>query len=648
MRRSFVQSLALSLTLAIAGRAMGADVRHEFMAAVQRVRLHQPEPPDSPALQAYPIHDYLVAARLRRDLGMQAGEALDATIEAFLTQRAGLPVARGLRHDWLASLASRRRWDWFLPRSTDTTDPQLLCDRLAGRLTTGDTNGLAADALARWSLPQRQPGECDAVFAWLRAQNLLTPALAESRARAALAADNPRLARESAADLPAALAAPLLQWAQLLEAPRAALEILAADPARPAEAQALAAGFDRLSRIDSAAAAAVLPRLLGRQEMTPAAQMSLRRAAALGAAYDHAPAALAAFNGVSVDADDVAGQEWRVRAALWAGEYAVALGWLEQMPASLGGQTRWRYWRARAVQATAGNDAAAPLFAELAGLRDYYGYLAADRLQQNYRLNAEASPDDAGAQEALAARPALIRAHALFDCDLVDDAGAEWNTVFGAATASTKVQGAHLAARWGWYAQSITDMAQAAAWDDLRLRYPRPYAAAVQTAAAMAHLPVEWILAVMRQESLFRADAVSRADARGLMQMQIPTAIAVARRWHLAVPGPDGLFDPMVAVPLGAAHLRDLLDRHDEQLVLSLAAYNAGAGPVARWLPAHATDAEVWIENIPYGETRAYVQHILEHIVAFAWVRDAPLPRLGTLLKTVEPAPPGPPSATKP
>jgi soluble lytic murein transglycosylase len=48
-------------------------------------------------------------------------------------------------------------------------------------------------------------------------------------------------------------------------------------------------------------------------------------------------------------------------------------------------------------------------------------------------------------------------------------------------------------------------------------------------------------------------------------------------------------------------------------------------------------DADVWIENIPYGETRNYVQRIVEHIVAFAWVRDAEPPRLATLLPTIEP-----------
>ncbi len=59
---------------------------------------------------------------------------------------------------------------------------------------------------------------------------------------------------------------------------------------------------------------------------------------------------------------------------------------------------------------------------------------------------------------------------------------------------------------------------------------------------------------------------------------------------------------------------------------------------VARWLPPKSMDADVWIENIPYGETRGYVQHILEHIVAFASVRDAEPPRLNALTPVVEPA----------
>jgi hypothetical protein len=75
-------------------------------------------------------------------------------------------VTHGLKHDWLQSLADRKRWDWFLPRSADTTDPQLICDRLAGRLATGgDTVGLAQEALTRWMVAQKQPDECNSVFA---------------------------------------------------------------------------------------------------------------------------------------------------------------------------------------------------------------------------------------------------------------------------------------------------------------------------------------------------------------------------------------------------------------------------------------------------------------------------------------------------
>jgi soluble lytic murein transglycosylase len=73
---------------------------------------------------------------------------------------------------------------------------------------------------------------------------------------------------------------------------------------------------------------------------------------------------------------------------------------------------------------------------------------------------------------------------------------------------------------------------------------------------------------------------------------------------------------------------------------LSLAAYNAGTTAVARWLPRQSMDADVWIENIPYSETRAYVLHILEHIVAFAYVADADPPRLAALMPAVAPAAP--------
>jgi len=606
------------------------------MAAMQRVRMNLPEPPDSPALEAYAIFDYLVAARLRRDLAVIPSEELDAAIDTFLRAHEGQPVGRSLKHQWLASLAQRRRWDWFLPRAADLTDPALVCDRLAGRLATGDTDHLAADAIARWSLPQREPLECIPVEAWLRLKGLLTPALLDARARAALAADNPSLAREFVAEVPAERAAPLNLWLQLLESPKSTLTTLAMTRETAVEADALLAGFTRLANTDAPSAASLLPLLLARPDATPALRGRLQRALALGEAYARQTGAVAAFGAVPAEFLDTQVQEWRVRAAVWAGDYGKALEWTQRMPAALANQPRWRYWHARATAATAGAEAAAPLFAQIAGLRDYYGYLAADRLQQPYDLNIHPVPDDPPLQNTLAADPGLIRAHALFDCDLTDDAAAEWNAALVSMGPAVKIQAARLAARWGWYAEAIAMLAQADSWDDVPLRYPRPFAAIIAQASKLTDVPPDWILAIIRQESLYRKDAVSRADARGLMQMQPGTASAVAKRWHLPVPGRDSLFDPAVAIPLGAAYVHDLLDRYGHQLDLCLAAYNAGPVSVARWLPAQTEEADAWIENIPYSETRAYVEHVLEHIVAFAAMRDADPPRLSSLLPPVQ------------
>ncbi len=644
-KRSSPRATALVLTLVVA-QALPADftveppsaealLREEFMVAMQRVRQRLPDTEDSPALEAYVIHDYLVAARLRRDLAGNPSEALDGSIDAFVRLHPGQPVTHALHHDWLVSLGDRKRWDWFLPRAADATDALLVCDRLAGRLATGDTTGLAQDALARWMVPQKQPENCNAVFDWLRPQGVMTPEMAENRARAALAADNPRLAREFLTDIPGPRPAPLLLWIQLLDAPRASLTLLAVNPDEPVEPDALAAGFNRLSVSDFGAAATLLPQLLRRGDMTAALRGRLQRSAALGAAYSRAPGAVGAFASVPEEASDAQVKEWRVRAALWSGDFAKAAQWIDQMPPALATQPRWRYWRARAVAAISGPAAAAPLYAQIAGMRDYYGYLAADRVSQPYNLNIHPTADDAEVQTTLAAEPALIRARALFDCGMADEAGAEWATLLSGAKPALKVQAAHLASRWGWYAQTIATLAQAGEWDDVPLRYPRPYAVIVADASRLTTIPSDWIYAVMRQESLFRKDAVSRADARGLMQMLPATASAVARRWNVPAPSRESLFDPAVAIKLGALYVRELLDRYKGQLDQSLAAYNAGPAPVARWMPADAIDADIWIENIPYAETRNYVQHILEHIVAFAKMHDGDPPRLQNLLPPV-------------
>ena len=172
-------------------------------------------------------------------------------------------------------------------------------------------------------------------------------------------------------------------------------------------------------------------------------------------------------------------------------------------------------------------------------------------------------------------------------------------------------------------------------WDDLGLRFPLPYDREIEAAAKETSLPREWLYTVLRTESLYDPRAVSRAGALGLLQLMLPTARQVAQRAGLPRPQRDDLFKPEVNIGLGARYLRELLERFEQRFILTLAAYNAGPNRVPRWLPEKAVEADIWIENIPYNETRTYVQQALSSLVILSWRSTGEPVRLAPLLQPV-------------
>jgi soluble lytic murein transglycosylase len=104
------------------------------------------------------------------------------------------------------------------------------------------------------------------------------------------------------------------------------------------------------------------------------------------------------------------------------------------------------------------------------------------------------------------------------------------------------------------------------------------------------------------------------------MQLRRGTARDVSR--ELGDAAASGL-DPLIpdeAIRLGTAQLANLVERYDGLIVPALAAYNAGPAAVDRWLPAMPIAGDVWLENIPFNETREYVRRVLWHSVVFAWL----------------------------
>jgi soluble lytic murein transglycosylase len=146
------------------------------------------------------------------------------------------------------------------------------------------------------------------------------------------------------------------------------------------------------------------------------------------------------------------------------------------------------------------------------------------------------------------------------------------------------------------------------------LLFPLLYWAEVQEAVRGTHLDPLLILGVIRQESAFNARAVSRSDARGLMQLLPATGRQVFQRLGMAAFHAELLFDPQLNVRLGSHYLERLAAAHRGDLVLALAAYNAGPGRVQQWLQEFSTDdVDEFIERIPFEETRSYIKNVLRN-----------------------------------
>lgn len=153
---------------------------------------------------------------------------------------------------------------------------------------------------------------------------------------------------------------------------------------------------------------------------------------------------------------------------------------------------------------------------------------------------------------------------------------------------------------------------------DLRLRFPPAHPGAVFRAAREESLSAPLIWSIMRRESGYNASARSRAGALGLLQLLQSTASRLARR---TVPE-DSLLDPDLNVRLGTRYLRALVREFGDSRAAS-AAYNAGEEAARRWVAARPTIDDLWVELIPYRETRDYVKQIYAAMRRYEAVYDA-------------------------
>jgi len=644
---AWLTGLALAAIMAtLPARAQDglAAQREAFLAAWQQAEAGASAPAggDDAALADYPLYPYLVGARLRAEVGRPGGAdpALAGRVEAFLSRHGQEPVGRWVRRPWLARLAQDAQWETFLQvfAQVDKPGQVLRCQALRARIALGREDGLATAATEEWLTPRSADEACDPVFEWMRSKGLLDATLVERRARLALAEGEVALARWLAKSLPEDSARPLREWALLLADPAAAVDALARSPATQVEEPALLAGWTRLARRDPRGAAKRYQALLESRGGRASLASRLAKPVALGMAWSRLDEAPEWFLRIAPEDFDETTHEWHVRAALWAGHWKQAARAIEAMPVALRESARWRYWEARAAEVAGDEARARALYEAVLPTDNWFAVLSAARLGQPFEPHHRPAGLDAALAESVGQLPALLRAREWFALGRVPLAQSEWNAGYEALDAPSRRAALLLPYRWGWHFQAIAGAAQQGLFDDYELLYPTPFDAQVEEAARRSGMTRSLVYAVMRQESLYQDWAVSSAGAVGLMQLLPSTAKITARRAGLPQPSRTSLLDPRVNLPLGAATLAELVDRFDGQLLLALAGYNAGPGAVRRWLPSRHLDADVWVENIPFNETRGYVQRIMWHRVVFQWLRDRKPEDASSWLVEVTPA----------
>lgn len=154
------------------------------------------------------------------------------------------------------------------------------------------------------------------------------------------------------------------------------------------------------------------------------------------------------------------------------------------------------------------------------------------------------------------------------------------------------------------------------------LAFPRPYPELVRRAAEKEGVAEPLVYAVMREESAFRPEVVSPADAYGLMQIIIPTARHFGRK--LGLPhDPRALRRPSINIALGAAVLGNYKSAFPDDPLLAIPSYNAGPGRPKRWLADRpGLDFDVWVELIPFTETRRYTKRVLSSRGAYTYLYE--------------------------
>ncbi len=567
-----------------------------------------------------------------------------AEVGTFLDQYGTLKPARELRYQFSLHLVDSGHLSEFLEiyrrYYQGLNIAKLDCLALQGEIREGRQNRVITRGLDLWLVGKSQADECDPVFTHLRTANELTNE--HYQKRFALAVDERHFSLARYLSKP--LHANYLEQANLwLEAQNESLKFLRTHQDRvdsDVGHRQMIYAIERIAFNDPLLASENWIALRKKYQFTTVQRHHISRHIALWAARRQLPEAQALLHSLPPDAIDQEVVRWMIRTGLRLEAWDDVLGSIARLPEDQQLAEEWRYWEALALKYAGQEEAATARLNELATTRSYYGFLASDALGNDYTFADRRLITDHEVAAKLAEMPTLIRARELFYVGLDGRGRSEWDAAVSILTPHEQVQAAILAHQWGWHSRAIATVSMVGEFDDLSIRYPLPWPEEFARYSRDAKINDSWAYGIARSESLFMRDIRSSAGAIGVMQILPETGRRMAREIGHPYSGRATLTDSASNIRLGTMYLRKMFDRFGENRVLATAAYNAGPLNVEAWLPdARQLDARIWIENIPFNETRKYVRRVLTADTIFHWRLTGEVRRLSSKLSSIDPAP---------
>ena len=566
-------------------------------------------------------------------------QADPADMRAFLARNAGTVLAEQLRRDWLRLLGKNGQWELFRQEHPALVgdDPDVACYALQARWLSQDESVLLG-IKRYWRMPRALPDGCAALAGAMLHSGDLTPQDLRDRFRLLVRANLITEAKRIAERMPAGQAPRASLIDSAVNAPAAYLERAGAELETTTGRELAIVALTRLAQNDPQAAVGRWNARL-RERFPPEERQYVWAVLATQGARRHLPEALDWFKEAGETPLSDEQLAWRARTALRQGNWQEVKTAIARMAPPACNEPTWIYWLGRSLTALGAREEGRSYLGCISGGHHFYGQLAAEELGMPLVIPPKAAPPTKKELADVASLGGIRRALALYRLGLRNEATAEWVWTVRSMEDRELLAAAELARKNGIWDRAINTADKTVFLHDFGMRYLAPYGKVLSEQARIRQIDEPWVLGLVRQESRFIADARSSAGASGLMQLMPATARWVARKIGMKGYHSANVNQPRVNVTLGTFYLRHVLGGLDSSPVLAAAAYNAGPGRARRWLAETPLEGAIYIETIPFEETRDYVKKVMANTVYYDALSGGEQRSLKSRLGTVKGVP---------